>query len=130
VELARLTGVSTDTLRHYERKGLLAPPPRTPSGYRRYPASAVARVHLIRRALVIGFTLEELSRVFRERESGGAPCQKVRGIVQRRVDALGRQLAELKQLKRDLEAMLREWDLRLAQTPSGERAYLLEGLAK
>lgn len=129
-----MTGVSTDTLRHYERKGLLAEPPRTTGGYRRYPSDTVARVRLIQRALVIGFSLDELARVFRERASGGAPCQKVKGIVQNRLDALTQQLADLTLLKRDLEAMLEDWDQQLARTPAGERAYLLDrlgpGLAK
>lgn len=129
-ELARLTGVSTDTLRHYERKGLLALPPRTAGGYRRYPVEAVARVRLIQRALVIGFSLDELSRVLLERASGGAPCQKVRGIVQARLDHLNQQLADLELLKRDLEVMLNDWDAQLARTAPGERAYLLEGLSR
>ena len=127
--LARLSGVSTDTLRHYERKGLLAQPPRTAGGYRRYPSEAVARVRLIQRALVIGFSLDELARVLRERAAGGAPCQKVRGIVQDRLADLNQQLADLELLKRDLHAILDEWDARLARTPSGERAHLLETLA-
>jgi DNA-binding transcriptional MerR regulator len=128
-ELARLSGVSTDTLRHYERKGLLPLPPRTASGYRRYPSDAVTRVRLIRRALVIGFSLSELARVLKERASGGAPCQKVRGIVQARLSDLNQQLADLELLRRDLHAILEDWDARLTRTPSGERAHLLEALA-
>ena len=127
-DLARLAGVSTDTLRHYERKGLLARPPRTAAGYRRYPNDAVARVRLIRRALVIGFSLDELAGVLRERAAGGAPCQKVRGIVQGRLADLNQQLADLKLLKRDLHAILAEWDARLASTPSGKQAHLLDAL--
>ena len=128
-ELARLSGVSTDTLRHYERKGLLPLPPRTAGGYRRYPNDAVGRVRLIQRALVIGFSLDELARVLRERAAGGAPCQKVRGIVQGRLADLNQQLADLKILKRDLLAILEEWDERLARTPSGKQAHLLDALA-
>ena len=129
-DLARLTGVSTDTLRHYERKGLLPLPPRTAGGYRRYPGNAVARVRLIQRALVIGFSLDELARVLRERAAGGAPCQKVRGIVQSRLADLNQQLADLELLKRDLHALLEEWDAQLKRTPPGERAYLLDGLER
>jgi DNA-binding transcriptional MerR regulator len=67
-QLARATGVSTDTLRYYERKALIALPPRAPNGYRCYPAEAVGRVQLIRRALAIGFSVEELRRVLRSRD--------------------------------------------------------------
>ena len=128
-ELARLTGVSTDTLRHYERKGLLPLPPRTAGGYRRYPNEAVARVRLIQRSLAIGFSLGELARVLEERAAGGAPCQKVRGIVQGRLADLNQQLADLELLKRDLHAILDDWDARLAHTPTGEQAHLLDALA-
>lgn len=129
-DLARLAGVSTDTLRHYERKGLIARPPRTAAGYRRYPSDAVARVRLIQRALVIGFSLDELAGVLQERAAGGAPCRKVRGIVQGRLADLNQQLADLRLLKRDLQAILDEWDARLARTPSGEQAHLLDALAQ
>jgi hypothetical protein len=60
-ELARLTGVSTDTLRHYERKGVLGMPARSQGGYRLYPPEAVGHVRLARRALAIGFTLHDLA---------------------------------------------------------------------
>jgi DNA-binding transcriptional MerR regulator len=63
-ELARLTGVSTDTLRVYERRGLLSKPRRSANGYREYPPEAHVRVRLVQRALAIGFTLDELPQVF------------------------------------------------------------------
>ena len=77
-EVARTTGVSTDTLRHYERKGLLPGVTRTAAGYRRYSAATVERVLLIQRALVVGFSLADLKRVLGVRDRGGAPCQSVR----------------------------------------------------
>jgi len=80
-ELAASAGISTDTLRHYEKSGVLPKPARTRAGYRRYPADAARRVALVRRALAIGFSIKELARVFRERDQGGAPCRKVRAIV-------------------------------------------------
>src|SRR4029450_5163345 len=75
-ELARLTSVSTDTLRHYEKRGLLTRAPRTRSGYRRYSADAAARVLLIQRALVVGFSLDELATVLAERGTGGGPGRR------------------------------------------------------
>jgi DNA-binding transcriptional MerR regulator len=64
-ELARLTGVSTDTIRHYERLGILPKSQRTNGGYRMFPASAVERVQLAQRALQLGFSLNELSEILR-----------------------------------------------------------------
>src|SRR5437763_13872849 len=76
-ELARASGVSTDTLRHYERKGVLPRPRRSPNGYREYAAESLARVLLVRRALASGFTLDELARGMRARQRGGSPCRAV-----------------------------------------------------
>src|SRR5512132_974237 len=84
-ELARLTGVSTDTLRHYERKRVLGMPARSDGGYRRYPPEAVAHVRLVRRALAIGFTLNDLAAVLSERDRGRAPCRSVRTLVAERL---------------------------------------------
>lgn len=125
-EVARLTGVSPDTLRHYERKGVLPPPPRSANGYRRYPPDAVARVQVIQRALAVGFTLDELARVLRERTAGGAPCRKVRALVASRLQALDEELAALTALRDELRVLLQAWDARLAQTPQGRQARLLD----
>ena len=128
-ELARHTGVSTDSLRHYETRGVLARPNRTIAGYRRYPAEAIARVQLIQRALVIGFSLDELARVLEERDRGGAPCQAVFRLVTDRLAQLDRQVAELTALRDDLTLLLGQWSARLAETPEGARAHLLDSLA-
>jgi DNA-binding transcriptional MerR regulator len=127
-ELAASAGISTDTLRYYERSGVLAAPARTRAGYRRYPSSAAARVALVRRALAIGFSIKELAGVFRERASGGAPCRKVRAIVGDRLARIDDELAALTTLKAELTALVQEWDARLAETPANRPAKLLESL--
>ncbi|HTM33918.1 MAG TPA: heavy metal-responsive transcriptional regulator [Vicinamibacterales bacterium] len=127
-DVADATGVSTDTLRYYERKGLLPPPARSCAGYRRYPPSAVERVLLIQRALVVGFTLGDLKRVLTLRDRGGVPCQGVRELVGTRLQQLNDRIDELTALREELQQLLAEWDDRLAETPSGKRAHLLETL--
>jgi DNA-binding transcriptional MerR regulator len=72
-ELARLTGLSPDTIRHYESVGVLPAPHRTAAGYRVYAHDAVDRVLLVQRALQLGFTLAELSEILRVRDTGGRP---------------------------------------------------------
>jgi DNA-binding transcriptional MerR regulator len=129
-ELARLCGVSTDTLRHYERVGVLAKAPRTKSGYRQYPASAVERVRLVRRALAIGFSLEELSRVLRIRDRGGAPCRHVRELAASKLELLERRMEEMALVRDQLQGLLKDWDERLAGTAAGDRAGLLETLGR
>ena len=127
--LARASGVSTDTLRHYERKGVLAAPRRSANGYREYPAEALARVLLVRRALSVGFTLDELARLLRARESGRAPCREVRALAARKLAGVEESLRELAAVREELRAALADWDSRLAKTKEGGRARLLESLA-
>jgi MerR family Zn(II)-responsive transcriptional regulator of zntA len=127
-ELARESGVSTDTLRHYERLGLLRGTTRTASGYRRFPARTAARVHVIQRALAVGFSLKELAGAFGQRERGGVPCQRVRLLVGERLAALEHQLRDLTALRDEMRGLVQEWDVRLAATPKGQRAQLLDML--
>jgi len=127
-EAATAAGVSADTLRHYEKRGLLPAPPRTAGGYRDYPPATVERVRLIQGALAAGFTLGELALVMAERSRGGAPCRKVRALVGRRLEDVKTQTRELRRLERSLSRLLAEWDARLAGVADGGRAYLLESL--
>jgi len=129
-ELARLSGVSTDTLRHYERVGVLGKAPRTKSGYRQYPSSALDRVRLVRRAISVGFSLEELARVLRIRDKGGAPCRQVRNLALSKLEAIERHMEELALVRDHLQMLLKDWDERLALTAPGHRAGLLESLGR
>ena len=126
--LARLAGVSPDTLLHYERKGVLAAPPRTANGYRRYSRTALARVQMVQCALALGFSLAELARVLRERDAGGVPCRKVQALVTARLAGIDEQLVALTALRDELRDLLSEWDARLLQLPAGRQARLLDGL--
>ncbi|HEY1342471.1 MAG TPA: heavy metal-responsive transcriptional regulator [Bryobacteraceae bacterium] len=127
-ELAALCGVSTDTLRHYERMGVLAKPRRSAAGYRQYPPESVERVRIVRRALALGFTLAELARILRVRDGGGAPCRQVRALAASKLDQVEHQIAELAALRDHLRRLLADWDDRLGRTPEGARANLLQGL--
>lgn len=127
-ELARLAGVSSDTLRHYERVGVLQRPARSANNYRAYPEESIARVLLIRRALAFGFSLAELTLVLRERDKGGLPCRKVRAIAAAKLVSTEARLVELTQLRNDLRALLDTWDGVLGATPAGQRAHLLDSL--
>lgn len=127
-ELARRTGVSKDTLRFYEREGLLPRPERLPNNYRVYPAGTVEHVLWLRRVLASGFTVEELSRILAERNRGGIPCRKVRELGAAKLEELDERLRELQAARDSLVSLLEDWDRRLAETAPGERAGLLEVL--
>ena len=125
-QLARLAGVSTDTLRYYERRHLLPDAPRSASGYRLFPPDALVRVRLIRGALSIGFSVRELAAIFGERDRGGAPCKRVRALAAEKLVALEARLRDLQSWRRELKTTLAGWDRLLRKTPRGQRAGLLE----
>jgi DNA-binding transcriptional MerR regulator len=127
-ELARAAGVSTDTLRHYERLGVLAEAPRTLAGYRVYPAESLDRVNMIRHALRLGFTLAELAEVLRARHRGGVPCKQVLGMLEGKVESLGKQISDLKRLEKYMEQIVGDWRSKLGQSEPGKRVHLLHSL--
>ncbi|MGN6183741.1 MAG: MerR family DNA-binding transcriptional regulator [Thermoanaerobaculia bacterium] len=127
-ELARLCGVSPDTIRHYERLGLLPDAVRGANGYRRFPRECIRRVARIRRAVAIGFSLVERQRIRRQRDTGAAPCRNVRALAGEKLADLDRRIAEMAALREDLVAIIHEWDARLAGTAEGEPARLLESI--
>ncbi len=129
-ELAQRTGVSADTLRHYERLGILPRPPRTASGYRIYPPEAEQRVRLIQNGLAVGFTLRELARVLKVRDAGGTPCRTVRALTAGKLRDVEERIEQLEQFRAGLRKLLRDWDRRLAGLPRGQRAGLLDALGE
>jgi DNA-binding transcriptional MerR regulator len=128
-ELAKAAGVSTDTLRHYERKGVLKRPRRAQNGYRLYPESALKQILLVRRALSVGFTLDELARILSEREKGDAPCRKARQLLAEKLLNVEEQLNALAVLRDELSLTLADWDRRLLTASVDTQVGLLETLA-
>jgi DNA-binding transcriptional MerR regulator len=124
-QLAEATGVSTDTIRYYEKIGLLPAPQRSGSGYREYPSGARNRLRVIRNAVQLGFPLAEIAKVLRVRDSGGAPCRQVRDYAQQVVGEIDQRIAQLTTERDSLLEMIRGWDTQLQQARGG-RAHLLE----
>jgi DNA-binding transcriptional MerR regulator len=125
-QLAHRTGVSADTLRHYERLGLLLLPQRTAGNYREYPPSSQQRVELIQRALTLGFSLPELKTILAVRDGGGAPCRHVRALMRSKILNVDRQIRNLVSLRVELNRLSKDWDKRLRRTKPGQVARLLE----
>lgn len=127
-QLAERAGVSADTIRHYDRLGLLPRTSRRSGGYRLFPVSVVQRVVLIRHAVRVGISLRQLVTFLRAREAGGAPCHDVRATAAQILDAVDMQIADLTARRDALRAMLNDWDHRLAKTPQNRPAHLLDAL--
>lgn len=127
-ELARLAGVSSDTLRYYERNGLLRLPQRTAAGYRVYSSEAFDRVQLIRSAIAIEFSVRELAQILDERDKGKAPCRKVHALATQKLSELDAQLNEIKALRKRLDSILKDWQRKLKKTPHDHQARLLDSI--
>jgi DNA-binding transcriptional MerR regulator len=127
--LAKAAGVSSDTIRHYERVGVLPKAPRTRAGYRIYPDSAVERVRVVQSALRVGFTLAELAEVLKTRDAGGTPCRRVYEIAQEKLRKITADIEALQHTEKYLKAMLSDWEGRMRRA-AGQRSYLLQSLPK
>jgi DNA-binding transcriptional MerR regulator len=98
-EIASQAGVTVDTVRFYERVGILSPPARTESGYRDYEPGAVGRIRLTRELQAIGFTLADTVDALAAHDAGGASCESERWRLQVVLDRVDAKLAELGALR-------------------------------
>jgi len=102
-ELAEQAGISTKAIRYYEQIGILTPPARTSSGYRHYDQTALGRLGFVRAAQALGLSLGEIRQIIAFRDDGQAPCAHVTELVQRRAAELEGRIAELQQLRGELQ---------------------------
>lgn len=105
-KLADQVGTSSDTLRYYERIGLLPEPARSPAGYRLYEEEAVERVRFIKRAQRFGLRLEEIGELLSIRERGLCPCGQTRRMLEDRVAELTAEMAALQRLRDEIQEMV------------------------
>jgi DNA-binding transcriptional MerR regulator len=94
-EVAEQAGVSVDTVRFYERRGVLPPPDRTPSGYRIFGPAAVERIRVARRLQQLGLTLDEVIDALHAGDAGGATCESERWRLEAALERIDRQIAAL-----------------------------------
>jgi DNA-binding transcriptional MerR regulator len=128
--LAKATGLSADTIRHYERIGVLPKAVRTESGYRVYPESALARVQIVQRALGIGFTLAELADVLKARDAGRSPCRRVHQIATEKLKGIKTDIQALRRLEKYLKSVLADWENRMRDAGPGKQSHLLYSLGE
>lgn len=94
-EVAAQAQVNTQTLRYYERRGLLPAPARTHSGYRAYTAEAVRVVRFVKRAQQLGFTLTDIGELLHLAGGGPASCEEAKAMARVRIADLQQRIAEL-----------------------------------
>lgn len=106
--LAAEAEVNVETVRYYQRRGLMTEPERPMNGQRRYDVDAVKRVRFIKRAQVLGFTLEEIGSLLHLDESRA--CAETRELAARKLEVIQSKLADLKAMRKALTALLSECD--------------------
>jgi MerR family mercuric resistance operon transcriptional regulator len=104
--LADEAGVNVETIRYYQRRGLMAEPAKPMGGHRRYDSGAIKRVRFIKRAQVLGFTLEEVESLLDLDEAGA--CVETRGMAAHKLKLIEDKLAALKAMRKALTALLRQ----------------------
>jgi MerR family copper efflux transcriptional regulator len=106
-KLASAAKVGVDTVRFYERAGLLKRPQRTPAGYRVYAEVDAARLRFIRRAKALGFSLEEIAELLQLNDGGGRRSA-VRAVAERRLTEIEQKLAELGRMRETLRGLVHQ----------------------
>ncbi len=104
-DVARQGGVTVETLRYYEREGLVKAAGRGSNGYRRFAAEAVRRVHFIKRAQEVGFTLKDIKELLSLKADPGASCGDVRARAEGKISEMEEKIAMLQRMK----AVLADW---------------------
>jgi MerR family transcriptional regulator, copper efflux regulator len=107
-EVAEQANVHIETLRYYERRGLLARPPRSASNYRQYPADAVRRVRFIKRAQELGFSLIDIQELLSLRAEPEAGCAEVRACAEAKMKDIEAKIATLTAMKYALSMLVAE----------------------
>lgn len=109
-QVRRLTGVSRKALRLYEERGLLTPPIRTYTGWRRYPPAVVDEVRFIRSALAVGLHLEDLKPALAAWRKGKSPCSYLLPSLQARLAEVDARLQALTRQRQHLQVLIEAWD--------------------
>ena len=123
-EVARQSDVGVETIRYYEREGLLAEPERKPSGYRQYDESVVARLQFIRRTKELGFTLAEIKEILGLWFDANTRCEHVQHRAELKITDIEEKIRSLQRMKRSLKKIISE----CADKDSVDDCPLLEGI--
>ena len=113
--LAERGGVNVETIRYYQRRGLLQEPAKPRGGFRHYPLDTAKRVRFIKRAQSLGFTLEEIAGLLALDQKKA--CLETRGIAAHKLELIEQKIADLMKMKRALSRLLRACDVSSAGAP-------------
>lgn len=104
-QLAKQANVNLETIRYYERRGLLPEPPRNESGHRRYTNESLRRTEFIKRTQSLGFSLREISDLLSLRMEPGTTCANVKARVEAKIQEMQKKIIDLKEIEQALKRM-------------------------
>ena len=108
--VAKKSGVPIDTIRYYEKMGLLKTPERSEGGFRKYPEKTTEQLRFIKRAQDMGFTLREIKDVMQCSETGLKPCcDLVRRLLEKKLGEFEIKIKDLQRMRKNLKSLLSEW---------------------
>ncbi|MGP0565487.1 MULTISPECIES: heavy metal-responsive transcriptional regulator [unclassified Nitrospina] len=105
-KLAQQCGINIEVLRYYEKKGLIEPPARSPSGYRLYTDDYIHRIQFIRNAKEVGFTLSEISELLRLRTTRTRQCRTVMTQAEKKLTEVDQKIQSLQSIKKALKGLI------------------------
>ncbi len=130
-DLAKRAGLSVRLVRYYTRIGLLRPARNRQNNYHSYQESDVARLRFIRQAKNLGYTLNEIAKIFEQSNRGASPCPLAREIIAHRIDDNRKKVDEMVELQSRMEAALAQWAKLPDKIPDGHTVcYLIESTAE
>jgi len=127
-QVAKQTGVTVETVRFYEKHGLIAAPQRSDSGYRQYPPETVKRVQFIQHAKEVGFTLKDIGELLALRREPGTTCTDIKLRATQKIEEVDQKIQDLKRIRDALGRMIMKCSGRgtLSQCPILEELELDE----
>lgn len=121
-KLAQTAGVNVETIRYYERRGLIDQPAKPAQGYRQYSPEILARIRFIKRAQELGFSLDDIGQLLKME---GQPCAQARQLAEQKLLQVQTKIRDLQQLAESLSQLLRQCE----HNPDQSRCPLVETLA-
>lgn len=130
-QLAKQAGVEAHVVRYYSREGLLTPQRNPDNGYMVFNDADVHRLHFIRLAKRLGYTLTEIVEILQDADRGESPCPKVRDILTRRIEETRQKVEALTALQVRMEKALKQWEQMPDGVPDGHTVcHLIESYSK
>lgn len=118
-ELAKAADVTSETIRHYAREGLIHAQRNPQNGYQEFDLEALRRVRFIYQARELGFSLKQIAEIFEQSDSGDSPCPLVRDLLTQKVPEIKQQIAQLESHLRKIETALSTWETMADGIPNG-----------